>query len=81
MESKQLDKFEGCRRISKIVFLTQESSADVVQEALALGSWGYVLKTKAARDLLAAVEAVCQGRKFVSAGLSGQYFDECPDPQ
>jgi DNA-binding NarL/FixJ family response regulator len=54
---------------SKIVFVSQESSSDVVQEALNLGAWGYVLKRKAAIDLLAAVEAVIQGTKFVSSGL------------
>jgi len=33
---------------SNIIFLTQESSADVIQEALSLGAHGYVVKTKAA---------------------------------
>jgi DNA-binding NarL/FixJ family response regulator len=61
---------------SKIVFLTQESSADVVQEALNLGARGYVVKTRAAIDLLAAVDAVLEGRQFVSDGLSGQYFTD-----
>jgi len=56
---------------SKILFLSQESSADVVQEALDLGAMGYVVKAYAGSELLAAVEAVCQGRRFVSVGLSG----------
>jgi len=56
---------------SKIIFLSQESSADVVQEALDLGAMGYVVKAYAGSELLAAVEAVCQGRRFVSVGLSG----------
>ena len=51
---------------SKIIFLTQETSADVVQEAMSLGAWGYVVKTKAAVDLFAAVEAVLSGKTFVS---------------
>jgi DNA-binding NarL/FixJ family response regulator len=51
---------------SKIIFLTQESSADVMQEALSLGAKGYVLKAKAGSDLLAAVEAVISGSSFVS---------------
>jgi DNA-binding NarL/FixJ family response regulator len=50
----------------KIIFLTQESSADVVQEALSLGAQGYVVKAMAASKLLAAVEAVLAGRTFVS---------------
>jgi DNA-binding NarL/FixJ family response regulator len=51
---------------SKIIFLTQESSEDVVQAALGLGARGYVVKTRAGSDLLAAVEAVLQGQQYVS---------------
>ncbi len=51
---------------SKIIFLTQESSAEVVQEALALGAWGFVVKTRAGRELLAALESVISGKRFVS---------------
>lgn len=54
---------------SKIIFVSQESSADLVQEALSLGAHGYVVKTKLESDLLAAVEAVLEGRRFVSSGL------------
>jgi CheY-like chemotaxis protein len=54
---------------SKILFLSQESSADVVQEALTSGARAYVLKARARTDLLAAVEAVLEGRQFVSSGL------------
>ena len=55
---------------SKIVFVSQESSADVVQEALSLGTCGYVVKGQAQSDLLAAVDAVLEGRQFLSGGLS-----------
>jgi DNA-binding NarL/FixJ family response regulator len=51
---------------AKIIFLTQESSADVVQEALRLGALGYVVKTRAGSDLMPAVEAVLQGKQFAS---------------
>jgi DNA-binding NarL/FixJ family response regulator len=72
-----LNGIEATRRIrklstdSKILILTQESSADVAQEVLSLGALGYVVKSRAASELLAAVEAVCQGRRFVSKGISG----------
>jgi DNA-binding NarL/FixJ family response regulator len=68
-----LNGFEAARRIrklapdSKILFLSQESSADVVQEAFRVGALGYVLKAQAGTELLAAVDAVRQGRKFVSS--------------
>jgi DNA-binding NarL/FixJ family response regulator len=75
-----LNGIEAARQIRKvapeykILFVSQESSADVVQEALALGARGYVVKAYAGSELLAAVEAVLQGRQFVSSGLSGHYF-------
>jgi DNA-binding NarL/FixJ family response regulator len=46
---------------SKILFLGQGSSADVVQEALSFGALGYVVKAQAGSDLLAAVDAVSLG--------------------
>lgn len=55
---------------SRIIFVSQESSPDVVQEALSLGALGYVAKARAASDLLPAVEAVLEGRRFVSNGLT-----------
>jgi DNA-binding NarL/FixJ family response regulator len=39
----------------------------VMQEALSLGAWGYVLKTKAGSELLTAVAAVMQEQQFVSS--------------
>jgi DNA-binding NarL/FixJ family response regulator len=72
-----LNGIEAARRIrmlstkSKILFMTQESSADVVQEAFCIGALGYVIKTHAGIELLAALDAVHQGVPFVSSGLSG----------
>ena len=61
---------------SKIIFVSQEFSPDIVQEAFNLGAQGYVVKTRAAIDLLPAVEAVLEGRHFVSHGLSGLNFTD-----
>ena len=72
-----LNGIEAARRIrkvscnSKIIFVSQESSAAIVQEALSVGALGYVVKTHAGSDLLAAVDAVLEGRQFFSGGLSG----------
>jgi DNA-binding NarL/FixJ family response regulator len=69
----RLNGIEAARQIlklvpeSKIIFLTQESSDDVVEEAFCLGACGYVKKIKAKRDLLAAVETVILGNQFVSS--------------
>ena len=71
-----LNGIEAARRIrklspeSEILFLSQETSTDIVQEALGIGALGYVAKTNAGIELLVAVEAVSQGRRFVSAGLA-----------
>ncbi|HXW56649.1 MAG TPA: response regulator transcription factor [Candidatus Cybelea sp.] len=54
---------------SRILFLTQESSPDVVEDALNLGALGYVVKAHAGNELLEAVEAVVQGKQFVSRCL------------
>jgi DNA-binding NarL/FixJ family response regulator len=59
---------------AKIVFVTQEASADVAQVALSVGAQGYVVKTRAVIDLLAAVKAVPEGRHFVSGELLGHQF-------
>jgi len=73
----KLNGIEAARRIGtvtpqcKILFVSQEPSADVVREALRVGGRGYVLKARAQNDLLNAVEAVLQGKQFVSSGLAG----------
>jgi DNA-binding NarL/FixJ family response regulator len=54
---------------ARILFLSQESSAEVVQEAFALGAWGYVIKAQAARELPVAIDQVICGTKFASQGL------------
>ena len=54
---------------SRILFLTQESSPDVVREGLGLGALGYVYKPRASSDLLPAIDAVLGGAQFVSQGV------------
>jgi DNA-binding NarL/FixJ family response regulator len=51
---------------SKILFVSQEFSPEVVQEAMNLGASGYVLKRRLASDLLPAVDAVLRGETFIS---------------
>ncbi len=66
---------------SKILFVSQESSADVVQEVLSLGALGYVVKAHAGSELVTAVESVLEDRQFISSGLSGHRFTDATDPQ
>jgi DNA-binding NarL/FixJ family response regulator len=63
---------------SKIIFVTTESSVDVVQEALNLGGWGYVLKAMAGANLLAALEAIISGKQFASSTLGDLHFPTFP---
>ena len=80
-----LNGIEAARRIrklspeSKILFLSQETSADAVREALRLGAHGYVVKTDAKRELLAGVDAVLRGGQFVGRRFSGHDFAVASD--
>ena len=82
-----LNGIEVARRIRKscpdckILFMSQASSVDVAQAAFSLGALGYVVKAHAGSELSVAIEAVCQGRKFVSKGLSGLHRAGATDPQ
>jgi DNA-binding NarL/FixJ family response regulator len=68
----KLNGIEAARQIqklspqSKIIFVSQESSADMVEAALDCGALGYVVKTRTGSDLLAAIEAAILKKQFVS---------------
>jgi len=72
----QLDGIQAARRIisfapqSKIIFVSENRDPDIVEETLKTGARGYVLKSRAASELLIAVEAVLGGGTFVSENLS-----------
>jgi DNA-binding NarL/FixJ family response regulator len=67
--------------LSRILFVSQASSADVVQEALSLGARGYIVKSDAGSELLTAVNAVLRGETFVSSRLASHDFTGAPDAQ
>lgn len=54
----------GCR--TKILFLTVHRDCDYVETAFSAGACGYVLKPRVATDLIAALRAALEGRKFTS---------------
>jgi DNA-binding NarL/FixJ family response regulator len=76
----KLNGIEAARRIRKllpdckILFLSQETSSNIVQEAFSLGAVGYVVKACAGGELLTAMEAVCGGGRFIGQGLSSAGF-------
>ena len=54
---------------ARLLFMSQESSSDIVRQALSLGAHGYIQKISAATDLLPAIDAVLVGQRFVSRSL------------
>jgi len=71
----KLNGIEAARQIrkrsseSKILIVSQESSADIAHEAFSTGVQGYVVKAYAGSELSTAVEAVLHGRQFISSRL------------
>lgn len=71
-----LNGLEAARRIlqrnpgSRIVFVSQEVSGDIVTEAFKIGALGYVVKIDAASDLMAALNSVFRSKKFVSRSIA-----------
>jgi DNA-binding NarL/FixJ family response regulator len=57
---------------SRILFVTMESSAEMVEGALATGAAGYLVKADAARELVLAIEAVLRGEKYLSNRLASR---------
>ena len=80
-----LNGIEVARRIrklspnSKIMFVSQQSSADVVQGTFAVGGCGYVVKTDAVSELMVAINAVLRGEQFVGSRFAGQPFARASD--
>ena len=68
----RMNGLEACRLLRRqspaleILFVTQHDSPQMMREALEAGARGYVVKSNAARDLLAAVEAVSQHKVFTA---------------
>jgi DNA-binding NarL/FixJ family response regulator len=71
----KMSGLEACRLIrkavpaSEILIVTQHDSPQMMREALEAGARGYVVKSNAARDLLAAVEAVSRHLPFTALNV------------
>lgn len=55
---------------SKVVFVTNLHDREFVQESLALGDVGYVVKDRLVADLLPAIRTVLAGQSFVSPSVA-----------
>ena len=54
---------------AKVMFVTNEPSLEVVEQAFRRGVHGYVYKPRAERDVFPVLEAIIRGARFVSGGL------------
>jgi DNA-binding NarL/FixJ family response regulator len=76
-----LNGIEAARQIrrlcpsSRILFVSSDGSAEIVDEALGAGGSGFVLKSDAGRDLVPAIRAVLGGERFVSSSLSVNHLN------
>jgi len=72
-----LNGIEAARQIqdvspaSQILFVSENTCPDIVEEALGSGA-GYVVKSFAQSELLPAIKAVLEGKRFVSARLASR---------
>ena len=72
----ELNGLDAARRIRKevpeaeVLILTMHESEQVIREVLDAGARGYVLKSDAGRDLIAAVEAVRRHKPFFTSRVS-----------
>jgi DNA-binding NarL/FixJ family response regulator len=80
-----INGIEAARRIrevspaSKILFVSENRSPEIAEEALNTGAGGYVLKSDAATELLPAIKAVLEGKQFVSVNLAGPTLSDAKD--
>jgi len=83
----KMNGFEVAKQIrrlashARLLFVSQESSADIVQKALSLGAHGYIQKLSVGTDLLPAIDAVLDGQRFVSRSLAFTEPADAPAPR
>src|SRR5262245_16827029 len=79
-----LNGIEAARRIlaenpaSRILFLSEHRSFEIVDAAIAAGARGYVAKADAGNELLTAMEAVVDGRSFTSRSVTSIQIEPSP---
>jgi DNA-binding NarL/FixJ family response regulator len=70
-----MNGFDATRRIrevspnSKVLFLSQNASRDLVSAAFEAGACGYIVKSDSGADLVPGIKAVIENKQFVSRSL------------
>jgi DNA-binding NarL/FixJ family response regulator len=76
IDMPKLDGLQVARKIvelnlkTKIILLTLHKDEDFFRTAMEIGAKGYFLKENAAEEIVAGVQAVSEGRTYVSAAMS-----------
>ena len=74
-------QIRGLASHARILFVSQESSADIVRKALSLGAHGYIQKLSVGTDLLPAIDAVLAGQRFLSRSIAFGEPADAPAPR
>ena len=61
---------------TKILFISENRSADIARKALDSGGNGYLVKIDVRRELLSGIRAVLEGRRFISTSMAGHFLVE-----
>lgn len=77
----ELNGLEATRQIRKelpsteVLMFTMHESEQLIGEVLAAGAKGYLLKSDASRSIVAAVEALAQGKPYFNLNVSAALLD------
>ena len=77
----ELDGFDATRQIveavpnTKVLVLTMHESGQMVRRALEAGARGYLLKSDLTKSLVKAVEAIAEGKRFLTPRVSEIVLD------
>jgi DNA-binding NarL/FixJ family response regulator len=75
-----INGIEAARRIresapqSKILFVSENRSPNIAEEGLGTGAGGFLVKADAGSELLPAIKAVLDGKRFISASLASHFL-------
>lgn len=68
---KATEKIQALKKPTRVVILSMYANMDLVEQALKKGATGYLLKRSTTAELVKAVEAAKEGRRFLSAAITG----------
>ncbi|HXQ34956.1 MAG TPA: hypothetical protein VN843_13160, partial [Anaerolineales bacterium] len=67
-------RIRECAPHSKVLFVSENRSPEIAEEALGTGASGYLVKSDGTSGLLPAIKAVLEGKRFISASLAGHFL-------